>query len=155
MAKYISKYSGERIDKSVGTIPETNPAEDSVLVISKTGEGSYKKVSEIGASGKLYRHQLTYSFLDSGGQRQAGNVVFISLNSKRYAENGEGSIATLKDVISVEQWNPSGYNYYPAYFYTDMSGDYYLAAIGVTNVARLLLSADYSYDTFQDVVTEL
>lgn len=113
----------------------------------------------IGANRKLYRHNLRYSFLDFGGQRHAGNVVFISLNSKQYAENGEESLSALRDVISVEQWNPEsgtgGYSYYPAYFYTDVSGDYYLAAIGVANVARLLLSADYSYDTFQDVVTKL
>ena len=50
MAKYISKYSGGRIDHSVGAIPDTNPTEDGVLVISKTGEGSYKKVSEVGAT---------------------------------------------------------------------------------------------------------
>lgn len=50
MEKYISKYSGGRIDHSVGAIPDTNPTEDGVLVISKTGEGSYKKVSEVGAT---------------------------------------------------------------------------------------------------------
>lgn len=50
MAKYISHYSGKRIDRSVGMIPDTNPTEDGVLVISKTGEGGYKKVSEVGAT---------------------------------------------------------------------------------------------------------
>ena len=50
MAKYTSPYSGERIDRSVGMIPEKNPKEESILVISSDGEGSYKKVSEVGAT---------------------------------------------------------------------------------------------------------
>lgn len=50
MAKYTSPYSGERIDRSVAMIPEKNPEEESILVISKAGEGSYKKVSEVGAT---------------------------------------------------------------------------------------------------------
>ena len=50
MAKYTSPYSGERIDHSVKAIPDTNPKEESILVISKAGEGSYKKVSEVGAT---------------------------------------------------------------------------------------------------------
>lgn len=50
MAKYISKYSGERIDRSVGMIPGDNPEEESILVISSDGEGSYKKVSEVGVT---------------------------------------------------------------------------------------------------------
>ena len=47
MEKYTSPYLGERIDHSVKAIPDTNPEEKSILVISKTGEGSYKKVSEV------------------------------------------------------------------------------------------------------------
>ena len=50
MAKYTSPYSGERIDRSVGMIPDTNPKEESILVISKAGKGSYKKVSEVGVT---------------------------------------------------------------------------------------------------------
>lgn len=50
MEKYTSPYSGERIDRSVAMIPEKNPEEESILVISKAGEGSYKKVSEVGAT---------------------------------------------------------------------------------------------------------
>lgn len=52
MAKYISKYSGERIDHSVGVIPAGDPSEASVIVYSGVDEdenpiSTYKKVSEM------------------------------------------------------------------------------------------------------------
>lgn len=55
MAKYTSKYSGERIDHSVGVIPAGDPSEASVIVYSGVDEdknpiSTYKKVSEVGVT---------------------------------------------------------------------------------------------------------
>lgn len=55
MAKYTSKYSGERIDHSVGVIPAGDPSEASVIVYSgvdkdKNPISKYKKVSEVGVT---------------------------------------------------------------------------------------------------------
>lgn len=55
MKKYISKYSGERMDHSVGVIPAGDPSEASVIVYSGVDENGnpisiYKKVSEVGAT---------------------------------------------------------------------------------------------------------
>lgn len=138
-------------DKRIGT-ETTNPT-------TFTDTEKDRACEVLGASRKLYKHQFKYSFLDENEVRHAGNVTFISLNSEPYSEGSTGRIADLKDVISVEQWNPEGgfgtYSYYPAYFYTDKSGDYYLAAIGVNNVAPLNFSPIYGYDTLQDTVTPI
>lgn len=88
MAKYTSKYSGERIDNSVGTIPETNPAEDSVLVISKTGEGSYKKISEVGVT-------VVQATGDSETQVMSQKAVTNALGTKADKQSVEGMISDL------------------------------------------------------------
>ena len=48
MAEYLSKYTGNRVDSAVGIIPNTNPTEDSVIVVGSTGASSYKPLSQIG-----------------------------------------------------------------------------------------------------------
>ena len=48
MAGYLSKYTGNRVDSAVGIIPNTNPTEDSVIVVGSTGASSYKPLSQIG-----------------------------------------------------------------------------------------------------------
>ena len=59
MAKYISKYSGERIDRAVGTVPADAPSEDSILVVSpditgtdgkKQPQSKYVKLTDIAVS---------------------------------------------------------------------------------------------------------
>lgn len=134
-------------DKRIGT--ETSGTNTALTDTEKTNA-----CNVLGASRKLYRHKVVYSY-DDGSYLNEGNVVFISLNPNAYNENGTGCIDDLRDIISVEQWNPGGYYYYPAYFYTDAIGEYFLAAIGVSGVQRLAFTNNISYDTFSDTVTEL
>lgn len=88
MAKYISKYSGERIDRSVGMIPGDNPEEESILVISKAGEGSYKKVSEVGAT-------VVQETGDSETQVMSQKAVTNALGTKADKQSVEGMISDL------------------------------------------------------------
>lgn len=88
MAKYISHYSGKRIDRSVGMIPDTNPTEDGVLVISKAGEGSYKKVSEVGAT-------VVQATGDSETQVMSQKAVTNALGTKADKQSVEGMISDL------------------------------------------------------------
>ena len=75
MAKYVSHYSGERIDHSVKAIPDTNPKEESILVISSDGKGSYKKVSEVGVTVVQETGKATDKVMSQ-------KIVTDSLNSK-------------------------------------------------------------------------
>ena len=88
MAKYISHYSGNRIDRSVGMIPDTNPTEDGVLVISKAGKGSYKKVSEVGAT-------VVQETGNSETQVMSQKAVTNALETKADKQNVEGMISDL------------------------------------------------------------
>ena len=92
MAKYTSPYSGERIDRSVGMIPEKNPDEESILVISKAGEGSYKKVSEVGATVVQETGEATDKVMSQ-------KIVTDSLNNK--VNYNELSALTQEQVDSL------------------------------------------------------
>lgn len=86
MAKYISDYSGERIDHSVKAIPDTNPKEESILVISSDGKGSYKKVSEVGAT-------VVQETGDSETQVMSQKAVTNALGTKVDEQGVEGMIS--------------------------------------------------------------
>lgn len=86
--KYTSSYSGERIDRSVAMIPENNPEEESILVISKAGKGSYKKVSEVGAT-------VVQETGDSETQVMSQKAVTNALGTKADKQNVEGMISDL------------------------------------------------------------
>lgn len=51
MNEYLSIHSGKRVDDAVSKIPETNPGEDSVVVIQGSGMSYYKAVSDLGGGG--------------------------------------------------------------------------------------------------------
>lgn len=88
MAKYTSPYSGERIDHSVKAIPDTNPDEESILVISSDGKGSYKKVSEVGAT-------VVQETGDSETQVMSQKAVTNALGTKADKQSVEGMISAL------------------------------------------------------------
>ena len=97
MEKYISKYSGERMDHSVGVIPDGDPSEASVIVYSGVdADGNpisiYKKASEVGATVVQETGEATDKVMSQ-------KIVTDSLNNK--VNYNELSALTQEQVDSL------------------------------------------------------